>query len=207
MSKRERMSVRINPFALIAAFGLVTASVVVGVFGPRLTERAQSDLIPLGDVVSVAREMAARLQFDALHRPLASANPTHEQVAALCNGAHLGSWRPRDLSSFGFALIEAQQVSLIDGTEAVAIVYEGTGERTDRFLTVFAAEDHGQFASFDEFGRIEPFAVGRSIVETDELTLARSNATLVWSDGALLTLTLHDDASDLEALRDALGAP
>ena len=186
---------------------MVAASVVVGIFGPRLSERAQSALVPLGDLAQQARQIEARLQFEALHRPSGSANPTREMLAELCENARLGSWRPPDLSLDGYLLIAAQPTSLSADEPTLALLYENTSESADRFLALFATADHAQFASFDEFGRIEPFAVGRTIVEPDDATNPRSSATLVWSDGTLVVLARAESGDSLKSLRTALGAP
>lgn len=207
MSKRARSSNRLNPIALLATLAMVAASVVVGVFGPRLSERAQGPLVPLGDLVAQARDVQARLQFETLHRPTTSANPTREVLAELCERALLGAWRPPDLAADGFVLVCAQATELEQSHAAVALLYERAGETPDRFLALFATADHTQFASFDEFGRIEPFAVGRTIVESDDATNPLSSASIAWSDGTLFLLARVDTTESLDSLRTALGAP
>ncbi len=186
---------------------MVAASVLVGVFGPRLSERAQSGLIPLGDLVQQARDIQSRMQFESLHRPSASPLPSRELVAALCEHALLGAWRPPDLSLSDYLLVAAQPASLVADESTVALLYERNDEGADQFLTLFVTADHAQFASFDEFGRIEPLAVGRTIIEPDDATDLLSSATLVWSDGTLLMLARGDSEASLESLRTALGAP
>lgn len=186
---------------------MVAASVVIGVFGPRLSERSQSALVPLGDVAQQARDIQTRMQFDAVHRPIGSPNPSREMLAALCAHALLGAWRPPDLSAEGYLLVAAQPTSLIADEPSVALLYELTDEGADQFLTLLATADHAQFASFDEYGRIEPLAVGRAIVEPDDVTDPLSSATLVWSDGTLLILARAASEASLESLRAALGAP
>lgn len=207
MPKREASLNRLSPIALVATLAMVAASVFVGVFGPRLTERSQSALVPLGDVAQQAREIQARMQFEALHRPSGSQNPSRDMIAALCEHARLGGWRPPDLAADGYLLVAAQPVSLVEDEPTVALLYELTDEGADRFLTLLVSADHAQFASFDEFGRIEPFAVGRAIIEPDDVTDPLSSATLVWSDGTLLMLARAASEASLESLRAALGAP
>ena len=90
---------------------------------------------------------------------------------------------------------------------SIAILYERAGETADRFLTLFVTIDCGQFASFDDFGRIEPLIVTRSITERDDETDPHSSATLVFSDGDLLFIARADDVATLDGIRDDLGAP
>ena len=107
----------------------------------------------------------------------------------------------------GFVPILAGQAILIGDQAGIAILYERAGESADRFLALFVTSDRGQFASFDDYGRMEPFATNRSITERDDETDPNSSATLVFTDGDLLFLARADDVATLNEIRSDLGAP
>ena len=186
---------------------IVIGSVLVGVFGTRLQERDFGSLLPLGDVADTARQIQLRMQIEALHRPTESPTPTRSDLADLVSSTIKSEWRPPDLSAKGFVPILAGQAILLGDQAGIAILYERAGESADRFLALFVTSDHGQFASFDDFGRMEPFATNRSIIERDEETDANSSATLVFTDGDLLFIARADDVATLDEIRGELGAP
>ncbi len=197
----------VNPVALAITLVLVTGSILVGVFGTRLPERAIGVWIPLGDVADAARQIQGRMQLEATHRASDSVLPSRSDLADLVNTTIKSEWRPPDLSLKGFVPILAGPAILPGGHPSLVVLYERAGEAADRFLTLFVTIDGGQFASFDDFGRIEPLVVTRSIVEHDDETDPESSVTLVFTDGDLLFLARADDVNTIERVRSELGAP
>ncbi len=191
------------------ALVVVGASVLIGVFGPRLQERNPSQLTPLADVADAARQIQFAMQFDAIHRPAGAHVPTRAQIADLIESSLKSAWRPPDLAPLGFVAILAGPATLPGSDASIAILYEREGDtiESSRFLALFVTLDHGRYASFDEFGRIEPLRTNRSIIERDDPTDPDSSATMVFSDGDLLFTARADDQSALESLVDELGAP
>ncbi len=208
MLKRIFSSKRsISPIPLTIALAIVAGSVLIGVFGMRLQERDYGSLLPLADMADSARQIQLRMQLEAIHRPTESPTPTRGELADLVSSTIKSEWRPPDLSAKGFVPILAGKAILFGDQVGITILYERAGESADRFLALFVTSDHGQFASFDEFGRIEPFSTNRSIIERDDETDPDSSATLVFSDGDLLFLARADDVATLDEIRGDLGAP
>ena len=197
----------INPIPLAIAMAILVGCVLIGVLGTRLQEREFGALLPLGVITDTARQIQSRMQIEAIHRPAESPTPTRSDLADLVSSTIKSEWRPPDLSAKGFVPILAGQAILLGDQAGIAILYERAGESPDRFLALFVTSDRGQFASFDEFGRIEPLTTNRAIIERDEETDPNSSATLVFSDGGLLFLARADDVATLDEIRSDLGAP
>ncbi len=180
---------------------------MVGVFGPRLSERPRDDWIPLGDVADTTRQIQAQMEVEAMYRPTDAATPTRTELAELVKSTLDTEWRAPDLSASGFVAVLAGPAVLPGGAPGIAILYERPGESMDRFLALFVTVDGGLFASFNDFGRMEPLSLNRSIIEADEVTDPNSPATLVFSDGDLLFIARAGTTLTLREVLDELGAP
>ncbi len=208
MQRRDFFSRRnTSPIILLVALALVAGAVAIGVFGRRLEERATQTMIPLGDIADAARQIQARMQFEAIHRQIDAAPPTRAELATIIDASLKSEWRPPDLAASGFVPILAGPVEMPGEIVGVVILFERLGDLNDRFLTIFVLNDNGQFATFDEYGKIEPLITARSIMELDDQTNPNSGATLAFSDGALLFIVRADDMTTLDDIRGALGAP
>lgn len=208
MQRRDFFSRRdTSPIILLVALALVAGAVAIGVFGRRLEERATQTMIPLGDIADAARQIQARMQFEAIHRQIDAAPPTRAELATIIDASLKSEWRPPDLGPSGFVPILAGPVEMPGEIVGVVILFERLGDLNDRFLTIFVLNDNGQFATFDEYGKIEPLMTARSIMELDDQTNPNSGATLAFSDGALLFIVRADDMTTLDDIRGALGAP
>lgn len=191
-----------------AALVLVAASVVVGVWGPRLGEsRAIDSLIPLGDIALVARRAQRHLELEALHRPSDAALPTSDKLAQVVRENLKVEWTPPDLTDIGYIPVVAMPVPILEGSDAVAILYETEGEPSDRFLALFAIPDSGEFALFDDFGRARVMEPPQVVLEEDDAAAPQGPATLAWTDGTLLFMARADARETLESAHAALGAP
>lgn len=189
------------------ALAIVAGAVAIGVFGRRLEERAAQTMIPLGDIADAARQIQARMQFEAIHRQIDAAPPTRAELATIIDASLKSEWRPPNLATSEFVPILAGPVEMPGESVGVVILFERLGDLNDRFLTIFVMNDNGQFATFDEYGKIEPLIAVRSIMELDDQTNPNSGATLAFSDGALLFIVRADDMTTLDEIRGALGAP
>lgn len=194
--------------AVAAALLLVTASVLVGVWGKRLAEsRAVDSLIPIGDITQVARQLQHQLELEALHRPTDAALPTSEDLSKVARENLALEWTPPDMRGNGYIAVMAGSAPLLENGSAMAVLYELEGEQSDRFLALFALPDEGEFAVFDDFGRARVFESAQSILEPDDATDPTGPATLAWSDGTLLFIARAGSRDELMRAHAALGAP
>ncbi|MSQ91027.1 MAG: hypothetical protein EXS01_06530 [Phycisphaerales bacterium] len=208
MSKRAANVKRsINPLALTLTLVLVGCAVLVGVFGPRLRERASGAWTALSEVSDAARQIALRMEIEAIHRPLGATTPSRADLAALVRSSLANDWRPPDFTAEGFVPVLAGPALLPGSDSSLAILYEGSGELSDNYLALFVARDRGEFASFNEYGQIEPFSDKATIIEPDDPSDPRSGATLVFRPSDLLVVVRTRDVAALERVRSALGAP
>lgn len=196
----------IHPVALALALAIVAGSVWMGIVGPRLREREIGPWIPLADVAGAARQIQMGMQLEATHRPSDAVPPSRAELKELVQSTLQSDWRPPDLSSAGFVPVSATSALLPGCETGIAILYESSGDVSDRFVVIFAAVDQGHFASFDEFGRMEPFTHTTSIIEPDDPSDHNSGATLVYIDAELLVIVRGGSLGRVESVRTLVGS-
>ncbi len=198
---------RLRRWPLVAALLLIAASVVIGVFGPRLGDgRAADALQPIGDLAVASRDVQERMQLEALERPEAAPGPTSADLAALATESLGVDWTAPDLATLGGVPILAGPVPLAPDGRGVAILYEFEDRGPSRFVTLVALPDAGRYAIFDEFGRARVLDPAQAILESDRHEDADGPSTLVWSDGTMLFIARSDERMTLVAVREAFGA-
>jgi hypothetical protein len=219
-------SPRLSWPALFLALVAVAASVALGLYGPRVGDRALSPLIPLREVADATDAIAQRMSRESAGRPSGAELPTMQDAARVCKDALATPWQPPDLRSVGYRIVMAGPVPIPGSASAVALLYEPEGapatpeQRTPPRMTIapgpspqpmqrrdvvlVVARDHGTFAIYDEYGRAQPLGTARSVLEESEWG---TWAVMVWSDGELLFVAWASDVALLDRLRSELGAP
>jgi hypothetical protein len=219
-------SSRLSWPALFLALVAVAASVALGLYGPRVGDRALSPLVPLREVADSTDAIAQRMSRESASRPAGAELPTMQDAARVCKDALATPWQPPDLRSAGYRIVMAGPVPIPGSASAVALLYESEGAQAPpeqrapprmaiapgpspepaqrRDVVLVVARDNGAFAIYDEYGRAQPLGAARSVLEESEWG---TWAVLVWADGELLFVAWAPDAALLDRLRSDLGAP
>jgi hypothetical protein len=117
-------SPRLSWPALVLALVAVAASVALGLYGPRVGDRALSPLVPLREVADATDAIAQRMSRESANRPSGAELPTMQDAARVCKDALATPWQPPDLRSAGFRIVMAGPVPIPGSASAVALLYE-----------------------------------------------------------------------------------
>lgn len=152
----------ISPTAVLLTGAAVIASMIIGLTGPRLRDRHGSvqQEFPVGELGYLAEVQEAKQAFAVLRGGEPAGAPNDERVATLTREAFGRSFAVPDLTSMGFQAKDARIADLAPAVRTLSILYEGTGERRDQLLSLFAMPDIGRMVRFDGFGSAVPFAPG-----------------------------------------------
>lgn len=219
--------------ALALALAAVAASVLLGIYGPRIGDRVASPMMPLREVADAVDAIASRMSLEAARRPASAQLPDMADAARVCSDALGVAWDPPDLRDAGYRIVLAGPVPIPGSDAAVALLFEPDGRDESaapsgadagagqprritiapgpsadpsqrRDLVLAIARDSGVYAMFDDFGRAQPIGIGRGVLEESEDGMW---AVMIWSDGELLLTAWAPDAATLLRLREGLGAP
>lgn len=120
----SRKSTRFSWPALLLALVAVAASVALGLYGPRVGDRAMSPLVPLREVADAVDSIAQRMGIESAHRPSDAELPTLQDAARVCKDALETPWKPPDLRTSGFRIVMAGPVPIPGAASGVALLYE-----------------------------------------------------------------------------------
>ena len=120
----SRQSTRFSWPALFLALVAVAASVALGLYGPRVGDRAMSPLVPLREVADAVDSIAQRMSLESARRPSDAELPTVQDAARVCKDALATPWQPPDLRASGFRVVMAGPVPIPGTASAVALLYE-----------------------------------------------------------------------------------
>ena len=116
--------------ALTLALVAVAASVALGLYGPRVGDRAMSLLVPLREVADAVDSIARRMSLESARRPADAELPTMQDAARVCKDALSTPWQPPDLRDEGFRIVMAGPVPIPGSSAAVALLYESDARAT-----------------------------------------------------------------------------
>lgn len=181
----------------------VSFAVCVGLWGPRLGDRAPLDGgVPLGGAVAALGRMHREAELAlALERDLDWRREVEET---------LGWPPPRDLADPELAGWRAEAVlrrrvpAFAGGGEAVTIRFAigGEGEPHRRASLSFLA-DSGRISVFDRFGRLRPLRDGQTI-SIEPAETPESLAVRLWGDGPVVGAVQADELETLIEFEAAL---
>lgn len=120
----SRKSTRFSWPALLLALVAVAASVALGLYGPRVGDRALSPLVPLREVADAVDSIAQRMSIESSNRPSDAQLPTMQDAARVCKDALATPWQPPDLRASGFRIVMAGPVPIPGTASGVALLYE-----------------------------------------------------------------------------------
>jgi len=228
-------SSRLSWPALFLALVAVAASIALGLYGPRVGDRALSPLVPLRDVADATDAIAQRMSRESANRPSGAELPTMQDAARVCKDALSTPWQPPDLRAAGFRIVMAGPVPIPGSASAVALLYEAdavpatdpapiapaSATNSDPPRMTIAPGPSAQPAPRRDVVLVAArdhgaFAIYDEYGRAQPLGTARSVleesewgtwAVMVWSDGELLFVAWAPDIALLDRLRGDLGAP
>jgi hypothetical protein len=181
----------------------VAFAVCVGLWGPRLGDRAPLDGgVPLGGAVAALGrmhrevELAPTLGLDLdwrreIEETIGWAPPHH------LADPELAGWRAE-------AVLRRRVPAFAGGGEAVTVRFArgGEGEPRRRASLSFLA-DRGRIAAFDRFGRLRPLGDGQTI-SIDPSETPESLAVRLWGEGPVVAAVQADEIETLVEFEAAL---
>lgn len=120
----SRKSTRFSWPALFLTLVAVAASVALGLYGPRVGDRAANLLVPLREVADAVDSIAQRMSDESARRPADAELPTLQDAARVCKDALDAPWQPPDLRDKGFRIVMAGPVPIPGSSAGVALLYE-----------------------------------------------------------------------------------
>lgn len=150
----SRTSTRFSWPALFLALVAVAASVALGLYGPRVGDRALSPLVPLREVADAVDSIAQRMSIESAHRPSDAELPTMQDAARVCKDALATPWQPPDLRTSGFRVVMAGPVPIPGTASGVALLYEAESAAASE--PAAQAADEAADAQHDAAGGSEP---------------------------------------------------
>jgi len=185
-----------------AVLALMAMAVTFGLVVPSARPSSPDDgFIPIGEVI-VALERLRResLMHDHL-QPLSVAAESQGMLATRLQRALGRSISMPDLSSTGLVLMSIQMGADAAPQQSAILAY-GNGSEPQAWIGL--AEDVGQFAVCDRFGRLvglEPGEVVGDVGGTDEASV------YAWRDDGLLWVVMGHDAALLTQVLAGANAP
>ena len=208
---RSRGSSRVSVPAVLAALSMVAASVLFGIYGPRMQQRGvRVGGTPLADLIkAVSRSAASYSPPRAERGENRDDGPTEADGAAKAGAS--GSVRtaikdmvevlgpgvePPSLLALDLALVGSAVERNLAGAGGVRLVYES--DRSGDRVFVFEVRDAMQFTHFDTLGRYLPLLSGTRIQEELELGPTRLGLVILGFDDRVTVIIAIDVETAVE---------
>ncbi|MCP4011638.1 MAG: hypothetical protein GY728_00875 [Phycisphaeraceae bacterium] len=206
--RRSRGSARVSLPAVLAALAMVAASVLFGIYGPRMQQRGVRVAgTPLADLIKAVSRSAASYSPPRIDRfaddesdedDTGDAGPSDAVRTAIKDMAEvLGPGvEPSSLSTRDLALVGSAIERNLAGAAGVRLVYES--DRSGDRVFVFEVRDAMQFTHFDSLGRYLPLLSGTRIQEELELGPTRLGLVILGFDDRATVIIAIDVETAVE---------
>ena len=206
--RRSRGSARISLPAVLAALAMVAASVLFGIYGPRMQQRGVRVAgTPLADLIKAVSRSAASYSPPRIDRSAddeadeddtGDAGPSDAVRTAIKDMAEvLGPGvEPSSLATRDLALVGSAIERNLAGAAGVRLVYES--DRSGDRVFVFEVRDAMQFTHFDSLGRYLPLLSGTRIQEELELGPTRLGLVILGFDDRATVIIAIDVETAVE---------
>ena len=217
--RRTRGSARVSLPAVLAALAMVAASVLLGVYGPRMQQRGVRVAgTPLADLIKAVSRSAAS------YSPPRSARFADVEEVAEEDGAGGGrpsgavrtaiedmaevlgpGVEPPSLATLDLALVGSTIERNLAGAGGVRLVYES--DRSGGRVFLFEVRDAMQFTHFDSLGRYLPLLSGTRIEEELELGPTRLGLVILGFDDratVIIAIDVETAVDVADAIRPVL---
>ncbi|MCP4497910.1 MAG: hypothetical protein GY825_14180 [Phycisphaeraceae bacterium] len=205
---RSRGSARVSLPAVLAALAMVAASVLFGIYGPRMQQRGVRVAgTPLADLIKAVSRSAASYSPPRIDRfaddesdedDTGDAGPSDAVRTAIKDMAEvLGPGvEPSSLATRNLALVGSAIERNLAGAAGVRLVYES--DRSGDRVFVFEVRDAMQFTHFDSLGRYLPLLSGTRIQEELELGPTRLGLVILGFDDRATVIIAIDVETAVE---------
>ena len=215
--RRSRGSARVSLPAVLAALAMVAASVLFGIYGPRMQQRGVRVAgTPLADLIKAVSRSAASYSPPRIDRfaddesdedDTGDAGPSDAVRTAIKDMAEvLGPGvEPSSLSTRDLALVGSAIERNLAGAAGVRLVYES--DRSGDRVFVFEVRDAMQFTHFDSLGRYLPLLSGTRIQEELELGPTRLGLVILGFDDratVIIAIDVETAVDVADAIRPVL---
>ena len=208
--RRSRGSARVSLPAVLAALAMVAASVLFGIYGPRMQQRGVRVAgTPLADLIKAVSRSAASYSPPRIDRfadddsgtdedDAGDAGPSDAVRTAIKDMAEvLGPGvEPSSLATRDLALVGSAIERNLAGAAGVRLVYES--DRSGDRVFVFEVRDAMQFTHFDSLGRYLPLLSGTRIEEELELGPTRLGLVILGFDDRATVIIAIDVETAVE---------
>ena len=206
--RRSRGSARVSLPAVLAALAMVAASVLFGIYGPRMQQRGVRVAgTPLADLIKAVSRSAASYsppRIDGFaddesdEDDTGDAGPSDAVRTAIKDMAEvLGPGvEPSSLATRNLALVGSAIERNLAGAAGVRLVYES--DRSGDRVFVFEVRDAMQFTHFDSLGRYLPLLSGTRIQEELELGPTRLGLVILGFDDRATVIIAIDVETAVE---------